>query len=98
VQQRLEEETVKGPDAVSVGQAGGGGSPGLPGRDLEARVAELERQVVTLTAAVDAASRMRIATPFRLNTDVRIAGGRAVRRILEKGRLVLGYAEGRRTE
>jgi hypothetical protein len=61
-------------------------------------VTELERQVVTLTAAVDAASRMRIANSFRLNPDVRIAGGRAVRRILEKGRLVRGYAEGRGTE
>ena len=66
-------------------------------RDLERRVTELEKQMVTLAAAVDAASRMRVATPFRLNQDIRIAGGRLVRRILEKGRLVEGYGDTRRT-
>ena len=67
-------------------------------RDLEARVTELERRVVTLAAAVDAASRMRVATPFRVNEDIRIAGGRLVRRILEKGSLVADYRGAGRTE
>jgi len=67
-------------------------------RDLEARVAELEQRVVTLAAAVDAASRMRVATPFRVNEDIRIAGGRLVRRILEKGSLVADYRGAGRTE
>ena len=89
---------MKDHDTASVGQTGSGGPPGQLQRDLEARVAELERQVVTLTAAVDAASRMQVATPSRVNHDVRVAGGRAVRRILEKGRLVRGYAERRRGE
>ena len=62
-----------------------------------ARVTELEKHVVTLAAALDAASRMRVATPFRLDQDIRIAGGRLVRRILEKGRLVEGYRATRRT-
>ena len=66
-------------------------------RDLESRVAELERQVVTIAAAVDAASRMRVATPYRLNGDISIAGGRLVRRILEKGRLVEKYGDTRHT-
>ena len=67
-------------------------------RDLEARVTELEQRVVTLAAAVDAASRMRVATPFRVNEDIRIAGGRLVRRILEKGSLVADYRGAGRTE
>lgn len=67
-------------------------------RDLEQRVTELEKQVVTLAAAVDAASRMHVATPFRFNQDIRIAGGRLVRRILEKGRLVEDYRRARRTD
>jgi hypothetical protein len=78
-------------------QAGDGADPELHEDDLEGRVAELEKQVVTLTVAVDAASRMQVATPYRLNQDIRIAGGRLVRRILEKGRLVEGYHETRRT-
>ena len=67
-------------------------------QDLEARVAHLEQQVVALAAAVDAASRMRISTPLRINHDIRIAGGKAVRRILEKSGLVSGYVGGRRSE
>jgi len=66
-------------------------------RDLEMRVTELEKQVVTLAAAVDAASRMQVATPYRFNQDIRIAGGRLVRRILEKGRLIEDYGHTRRT-
>ena len=73
------------------------GGPELHERDLERRVAELEKQVVTIAAAVDAASRMQVATPYRLNQDIRIAGGRLVRRILEKGRLVEDYGHTRRT-
>jgi len=80
------------------GQTSDGGAGELPRGDLEHRVAELERQVVTLTAAVDAASRMRVATPFRVNEDIRIAGGRLVRRILEKGSLVADYRGARRSE
>ncbi len=71
--------------------------PELHERDLERRVTELEKQVVTIAAALDAASRMRVATPYRLDQDIRIAGGRLVRRILEKGRLVEGYRATRRT-
>jgi uridine kinase len=74
------------------------GVPRVGERDLEERVRELEKQVATLAAAVDAASRMQVATPFRLNQDIRIAGGRLVRRILEKGRLVEDYREARRTK
>jgi len=66
-------------------------------RDLERRVTELEKQMVTIAAAVDAASRMQVATPQRLNQDLRIAGGRLVRMILEKGRLVEDYGDRRRT-
>ncbi len=80
------------------GQTRGREVPVVHERDLEARVAELEKQVVTLAAAVDAASRMHVATPFRFNQDIRIAGGRLVRRILEKGRLVEDYRRTRRTE
>lgn len=64
--------------------------------DLGRRVTELEKQVVTIAAAVDAASRMRVAPSYRLNQDIRIAGGRLVRRILEKGRLVQDYGDARR--
>ena len=48
--------------------------------------------MVTLSVAVDAASRLRLS-PVVLHPDVRIAGGRAVRRVLERGGLVLGYPE-----
>ncbi|WP_457208647.1 hypothetical protein [Nocardioides sp. P5_C9_2] len=65
--------------------------------DLERRVAELEQQVVAIAAAVDAASRMRVVAPPRLDHEFRIAGGRLVRRILEKGRLVEDYRDSRRT-
>ena len=58
--------------------------------DLEARVSALEHQVMTLTAAVDAASRLRISTPLRINHDIRIAGGKVVRRILDEGGLIRG--------
>jgi hypothetical protein len=64
----------------------------LHARDLDRRVTELEKQVVTIVAAVDAASRMQVAAPYRLNHDFRLAGGRLVRRILEKGRLVEDYS------
>jgi hypothetical protein len=60
--------------------------------DLETRLQELERAVVTLSAALDAASRLRISS-VRLDTDLRVAGGKRVRRILEKGGLVEGYLE-----
>jgi hypothetical protein len=60
--------------------------------DLETRLQELERAVVTLTAALDAASRLRISS-VRLDPDLRVAGGKRVRRILEKGGLVEGYLE-----
>ena len=80
------------------GQLRGQEAPELRERDLEDRVTELEKQVVTLAAAVDAASRMHVATPFRFNQDIRIAGGRLVRGILEKGRLVEGYRRTRRTD
>ena len=74
------------------------GSPDLHARALERRVGELEKQMVTLAAAVDAASRMQVATPSRLDQDIRLAGGRLVRRILEKGRLVEDYGnDARRT-
>ena len=65
--------------------------------DLDRRVTELEKHMVTVAAALDAASRLRVATPFRLDHDIRIAGGQLVRRILEKGRLVEGYRATRRT-
>ena len=78
------------------GQQGEDAVPGMPDRDLEQRVRELESQVMALAAAVDAASRMQVATPRRVDQDIRIAGGRLVRRILEKARLVEDYRETRR--
>ena len=60
--------------------------------DLEARLQALERHVLTLTAALDAASRLRISS-LRIRPDLRIAGGKRVRRILERGGLVEGYPE-----
>jgi hypothetical protein len=89
-----EETHVDGQD----GHPGNGDGTPQRARDLEARVTELEQRVVTLAAAVDAASRMRVATPFRVNEDIRIAGGRLVRRILEKGSLVADYRGAGRTE
>ena len=80
------------------GHPGDGDAAELRACDLETRVTELEQCVVTLAAAVDAASRMRVATPFRVNEDIRIAGGRLVRRILEKGSLVADYRGAGRTE
>jgi hypothetical protein len=71
--------------------------PGNAERSLAERVTELEKQVVTLTAAVDAASRMQVAAPSRVHQDLMLTGGRLVRRILEKGRLVEGYSQSRRT-
>jgi hypothetical protein len=59
---------------------------------LQERIAALEQHVVTLSVAVDAASRLRLS-PVVLHPDVRIAGGRAVRRVLERGGLVHGYPE-----
>ena len=60
--------------------------------DIEARLSALERNVTTLAAAVDAASRLRISS-LRIDPNFRIAGGKKVRRILEKGGLVQGYPE-----
>jgi hypothetical protein len=60
--------------------------------DLETRLRELERAVVTLTAALDAASRLRISS-VRLNPDLRVAGGKRVRPHPGKGGLVEGYLE-----
>lgn len=78
----------------SVGQA----DAEAPAQGLEARVAELERQMLTLAVAPDAASRMQVATPPRLpNPGIRLVGGRLVRRILEKGRIVEDYRGTRRT-
>jgi hypothetical protein len=64
---------------------------------LEARIASLEEQVLTLTAAVDAASRLRLSSVV-INPNLCIAGGKKVRRILEKGGLVRGYPERPRPE
>ena len=77
-------------------QQGSDAAPGREHRDLEQRVTELEKQVMALAAAVDAASRMQVATPRRVDQDIRLAGGRLVRRILENARLVEDYDETRR--
>ena len=61
--------------------------------DLETRIELLERHIATLTAAVDAASRLRIASRVQISPDLSVAGGKKVRRILEKGGLVSGYPE-----
>ena len=66
--------------------------------DLEARVTALENDIRTLTAAIDAASRLRIATRLRINHDTRIAGGKNCRRILDTGGLVRGYSGAPGTE
>lgn len=85
---------IEDQDGRSVGQA----EAEAQAQGLEARVAELERQMVALAAALDAASRMKVATPPRLpNPDIRLVGGRLVRRILEKGRIVEDYRCTRRT-
>jgi hypothetical protein len=60
---------------------------------LERRLLAVEQQVQTLAVALDAASRLRIRTPLRLQEDIRIAGGKRVRRILEQGGLIHGYPE-----
>ena len=57
--------------------------------DVEARLTALERDIRTLTAAVDSASRLRISS-LQIDPTVRIVGGKLVRRILEKGGLVQG--------
>ena len=59
---------------------------------LQRRIVALEQHVTTLCAAVDAASRMRASTAIS-TPGVRIVGGRTVRRLLERGGLVLGYPE-----
>jgi hypothetical protein len=59
---------------------------------LQERIAALEQHVVTLSVAVDAASRLRLSTVV-IHPDVGIVGGRTVRRVLERGGLVLGYPE-----
>jgi hypothetical protein len=59
---------------------------------LQARVAVLEEQVLTLIVAVDAATRLRLSSEV-IDPDVRIVGGKRVRRILEKGGLIRGYPE-----
>jgi hypothetical protein len=61
--------------------------------EVERRVRDLERDVSTLAAAVDAASRLRISTSLSINPALRIAGGRRVRRILERGGLGPGSPE-----
>ena len=61
--------------------------------DVERRLRTLEHRVRTLTVALDAASRLRIRTPLRVDDAIRIAGGKKVRRILAEGGLVDGYPE-----
>ena len=61
--------------------------------ELEGRVAALEQQVRTLSAALDAASRMYLGPVPGHPESSRIGGGRAVRLILQKGGLVHGYPE-----
>jgi hypothetical protein len=58
---------------------------------LEARVAALEEHITTLTAAVDAASRMRLGSDE--NAEMSGSGGEWVRHILEKGGLVGEHTE-----
>jgi len=62
-------------------------------RDVEWRLRTLEQQVQALTVAIDAASRLRIRSPLGFDHDLRITGGKRVRRILERGRLINGYPE-----
>jgi hypothetical protein len=78
---------------MSMTKSAAGEPQGGHQHDLEARITSLEKQVVTLAAAVDAASRMRISTRPGITHDIRIAGGKAIRRILEKGGLIHGHPE-----
>ena len=48
--------------------------------------------MTTLCVALDAASRLRLS-PADPHPEERIVGGRTVRRLLERGGLVLGYPE-----
>ena len=59
---------------------------------LQERIVALEQHVTTLCVAVDAASRLRLSTAVT-DPEVRVVGGRTVRRLLERGGLVLGYPE-----
>lgn len=79
-------------------QQGAVAAPKMQDRDLEQRVRELEKQAVALAAAIDAASRMQVATPRRVDQDIRLTGGRLVRRILERARLIEDDRETRHAE
>jgi len=59
---------------------------------LQKRVVALEQHVTTLCVALDAASRLQLS-PAEAHREERIVGGRTVRRLLERGGLVLGYPE-----
>jgi len=59
---------------------------------LQERIVALEQHVTTLCVAVDAASRLRLSTAVT-DPEVSVVGGRTVRRLLERGGLVLGYPE-----
>ena len=59
---------------------------------LQKRIVALEQHVTTMCVAVDAASRLQLS-PAEPHRDERIVGGRTVRRLLERGGLVLGYPE-----
>ena len=61
--------------------------------DVEQRFRALEHRVRILTVALDAASRLRVRTPLRVDDGIRITGGKKVRRILAEGGLVDGYPE-----
>ena len=58
---------------------------------LEKRIVALEQHVTTLCVALDAASRLQLSPAD--HREERIVGGRTVRRLLERGGLVLGYPE-----
>ena len=58
---------------------------------LEKRIVALEQHVTTLCVALDAASRLQLS-PADIR-EAHIVGGRTVRRLLERGGLVLGYPE-----
>ena len=59
---------------------------------LQRRIVALEQHVTTLCVALDAASRLRLSSA-EAHPEARIVGGRTVRRLLERGGLVLGYPE-----